>query len=254
MVSEMTGDYSLLLPTMWVSTLCFLLCKPWTLYEKQVPSPLESPAHRGEFILFPPDGNLIEGVEAKRLDQVGETHHMIEVGVREKHVDPVGRQQQPREGDVVELTQIGEFVVGRHAPASRPRARVGHEARGELHAGAQRGDGSHLGKEVGRVEAFRVIEQGDRGCRVAFGERLAQKLDAQDEGRPQRGRRASDRGVYPRFTRAVLAAPFTSEMAPVSVIRTPLLVTPVIETSAGTTSLMLTLVASSASTLLKIKV
>ena len=26
------GDYKLLLPTMWVSTLCFLLCRRWTLY------------------------------------------------------------------------------------------------------------------------------------------------------------------------------------------------------------------------------
>lgn len=44
---------------------------------------------------------------------------------------------------------------------------------------------------------------------VACGERLAQKLDAQDEGRRQRGRRASDRGVYRRFTRAVWEAQFT---------------------------------------------
>lgn len=44
---------------------------------------------------------------------------------------------------------------------------------------------------------------------VAFGERLAAKLDAQDEGRAQRGRRASDRGVYTRFTRAVLEAQFS---------------------------------------------
>jgi chloride channel protein, CIC family len=51
MVSEMTGDYNLLLPTMWVSTLCFLLGRRWTLYEKQVSSRLESPAHRGDFLV-----------------------------------------------------------------------------------------------------------------------------------------------------------------------------------------------------------
>ena len=43
---EMTGDYQLLLPTMWVSTLCFLLCRRWKLYHKQVPGRLDSPAHR----------------------------------------------------------------------------------------------------------------------------------------------------------------------------------------------------------------
>lgn len=56
MVSEMTGDYKLLLPTMWVSTLCFLMCR-WTLYEKQVGSRLDSPAHRGDFLI-----DLLEGI------------------------------------------------------------------------------------------------------------------------------------------------------------------------------------------------
>lgn len=58
MVSEMTGNYNLLLPTMWVSTLCFLLCRRWTLYVKQVPSRLESPAHRGDFIV-----DILEGIK-----------------------------------------------------------------------------------------------------------------------------------------------------------------------------------------------
>lgn len=57
MVSELTGSYKLLLPTMWCSTLCFLLCRRWTLYEKQVPTRLDSPAHRGDFIV-----DLLEGI------------------------------------------------------------------------------------------------------------------------------------------------------------------------------------------------
>ena len=43
--------------TMWVSTLCFLFCRRWTLYQKQVPSRLESPAHRGDFII-----DVLEGI------------------------------------------------------------------------------------------------------------------------------------------------------------------------------------------------
>jgi CIC family chloride channel protein len=58
MVSEMTGDYKLLLPTMWVSTICFLLGRQWKLYEKQVPSRLDSPAHRGDFLV-----DLLEGIQ-----------------------------------------------------------------------------------------------------------------------------------------------------------------------------------------------
>lgn len=67
MVSEMTGDYRLLLPTMWVSMLCFLLGRRWSLYEKQVPTRLESPAHRGDFIV-----DVLEGIrvaDAYRKDR-----------------------------------------------------------------------------------------------------------------------------------------------------------------------------------------
>ena len=60
MVSEMTGDYALLLPTMWVSMLCFLLCRRWTLYVKQVPSRLQSAAHRGDFLI-----DVLEGIKVR---------------------------------------------------------------------------------------------------------------------------------------------------------------------------------------------
>lgn len=58
MVSEMTGSYQLLLPTMWVSTLCFLLCQRSSLYRKQVRNRLESPAHRGDFLV-----DILEGIK-----------------------------------------------------------------------------------------------------------------------------------------------------------------------------------------------
>ncbi|HSH47576.1 MAG TPA: IS1634 family transposase [Halomonas sp.] len=41
---------------------------------------------------------------------------------------------------------------------------------------------------------------------IDFGEQLAQKLDRQDEGVTERGRRASDRGAFARFHRRVLEA------------------------------------------------
>ncbi|MEZ6137230.1 MAG: chloride channel protein [Pirellulaceae bacterium] len=66
MVTEMTGSYRLLLPAMWVSTLCFLLMRRWTLYEKQVPTRLESPAHRGDFIVDVLEGMRVEDVFQRR--------------------------------------------------------------------------------------------------------------------------------------------------------------------------------------------
>jgi chloride channel protein, CIC family len=57
MVSELTGDYGLFLPTMWVSTLCFVRCHRWTLYDQQLASRLDSPAHRGDFLV-----DVLEGI------------------------------------------------------------------------------------------------------------------------------------------------------------------------------------------------
>jgi transposase len=47
-----------------------------------------------------------------------------------------------------------------------------------------------------------------------LGERLAAKLDAQDEGKSERGRRASDRGAYTRFSRAVYEAHLSRIITP----------------------------------------
>ena len=50
MVSEMTGNYHLLAPSMWVSTLSYLLVRKEALYEKQLPSRFDSPVHRGDML------------------------------------------------------------------------------------------------------------------------------------------------------------------------------------------------------------
>lgn len=51
MVCEMTGSYSLLVPLMLVCGLNLGLSRRWTLYEEQVPSPVDSPAHQGDFVV-----------------------------------------------------------------------------------------------------------------------------------------------------------------------------------------------------------
>ena len=51
MVSEVTGNYHLLLPAMWVEAITFALCRKVTIYRAQVPSLIDSPAHRGDFII-----------------------------------------------------------------------------------------------------------------------------------------------------------------------------------------------------------
>lgn len=72
MVTELTGSYRLLLPAMWVSTLCFLIMRRWTLYEKQVPTRLESPAHRGDFII-----DVLEGMSVAEAAKDASTPRLI---------------------------------------------------------------------------------------------------------------------------------------------------------------------------------
>ncbi len=75
MVSEMTGGYSLLLPTLWVSTLTFLLGRRWTLYIKQVPTRLDSPAHRGDFFV-----DVLEGIKVDNVFKRAPTLKLIHEG------------------------------------------------------------------------------------------------------------------------------------------------------------------------------
>ena len=50
MVSEMTGNYNLLVPTMWVCALASIIGRRWGIYEKQVDTRYDSPAHYGDFV------------------------------------------------------------------------------------------------------------------------------------------------------------------------------------------------------------
>jgi hypothetical protein len=68
-------------------------------------------------------------------------------------------------------------------------------------------------------DPLRAAEQGDRRrARIAeleaMAEKMVSRLDAQDEGQTARGRRASDRGAYSRFTRAVAEAEMTRFLKP----------------------------------------
>jgi CIC family chloride channel protein len=51
MVSEMTGNYDLLLPAVWVSTIAFLLKSRHGIYEKQLTTRYDTPIHHSDFLL-----------------------------------------------------------------------------------------------------------------------------------------------------------------------------------------------------------
>ncbi len=65
MIRELTGDFGLLVPTMLVSTLTFIASGRWNLYKKQVPTRMDSPAHRGDFLVDVLEGLHVEDVYVK---------------------------------------------------------------------------------------------------------------------------------------------------------------------------------------------
>jgi CIC family chloride channel protein len=70
MVCEMCGNYNLLVPLMLVCILNMALSTRWTIYEEQVNSPIDSPAHQGDFV--------IDVLERLRVAQVGVRRDQIE--------------------------------------------------------------------------------------------------------------------------------------------------------------------------------
>ncbi len=61
-ISEMTNSYHLLLPSLLVCSICYLLCQRWTIFENQVKSRIDSPAHAGEFMM-----DILQTIKVKNL-------------------------------------------------------------------------------------------------------------------------------------------------------------------------------------------
>ena len=61
-VSEMTDSYQLLLPSLLVCSVSYLAAKKWTIYNRQVKSKIDSPAHAGDFFV-----DILQAIRVKDL-------------------------------------------------------------------------------------------------------------------------------------------------------------------------------------------
>ncbi len=61
-VSEMTNSYHLLLPSLLVCSVSYLAARKWNIYEKQVKSKINSPAHAGDFFV-----DILQTIRVKNL-------------------------------------------------------------------------------------------------------------------------------------------------------------------------------------------
>lgn len=77
MVSEITGSYKLLVPSMWVCVIAFLLVRRSSLYEQQLPRRSDSPVHLGEMM-----GDVLERLSVR--DALGDKEHEPTITVRSK--------------------------------------------------------------------------------------------------------------------------------------------------------------------------
>ncbi len=134
MVSEMTGNYQLLLPALWVCSLSYLLARRWTLYRSQVPSRLDSPAHRGAIL-----GGILQAIHVQdvlgdrplhSLQQTDSLRDVIQACMRSsQHCFPVVDKKGQMTG-LITLAQVRQFLdehdetvpVIAHDLASRPLA------------------------------------------------------------------------------------------------------------------------------------
>jgi CIC family chloride channel protein len=111
MVSEITGSYSLLIPSMWVCVLTFAMSRGWKLYSKQVASPVDSPAHQGRFAIDVLRGvRVAEGLASARRVEVLRTSDPLSrvvqlAGSAEQATLPV----LDPEGDLVGVISLEEL-------------------------------------------------------------------------------------------------------------------------------------------------
>ena len=75
MIRELTGDFGLLVPTMLVATLTFIFSGRWKLYRKQVPTRMDSPAHRGDFLV-----DVLAGLHVEDVYRKGQQYMTIHEG------------------------------------------------------------------------------------------------------------------------------------------------------------------------------
>ncbi|MGB2929268.1 MAG: chloride channel protein [Desulfobacterales bacterium] len=61
-VSEMTDSYQLLLPSLLVCSVSYLAARKWTIYDRQVKSKVNSPAHAGDFFV-----DILQAIRVKNL-------------------------------------------------------------------------------------------------------------------------------------------------------------------------------------------
>ena len=177
MVAEMSGSYNLLVPLMLVCSVSFLLMRGVSIYEAQVPTRIDSPAHIGELQL-----DVLEKLKDKPLGKY--------IDVTAITPTPLGEGKTTTSIGLIQgLGRIGKRVVGAiRQPSGGPTFNIkGSAAGGGLVTApdhARRGGGVAL--ESGHPGAVRPGQRGLRHRR----HRQPEQQGGASARRPRRRERA----------------------------------------------------------------
>jgi CIC family chloride channel protein len=118
MVAEMSGGYSLIVPMMIVSSLSYLLLGRVSLYEKQVPTRVDSPAHIGDFALDLMDHLTVRNAVAgeRRVETIPESmpfEQMLQLVLASNQQDfPVVDKEEKLSG-MISMTDLRQAMADR---------------------------------------------------------------------------------------------------------------------------------------------
>jgi len=118
MVSEMTGNYQLLVPAMWVCAIAFIIGHRWSIFRNQVPSRADSPAHYGDFAK-----DLLEDIYVKDVFAPDDKYRSIPENLTLKEFIPIMTETDQQVFPVVDaqgeltgmfsITDVREILVDR---------------------------------------------------------------------------------------------------------------------------------------------
>ncbi|MFH1754872.1 MAG: chloride channel protein [Candidatus Latescibacterota bacterium] len=105
MVSEMTGNYNLLVPAMWVCAISYIVGRRWSIYQKQVATRSDSPAHYGDFVK-----DILEDIQVRDIFYKDTSIHYVHENMTLRDFLPIMtstyQQNFPVVNDREEMTGI----------------------------------------------------------------------------------------------------------------------------------------------------
>ncbi len=120
MVAEMTGGYSLIVPMMIVSSVSYLLLGKVSLYEKQVPTRVDSPAHIGDFAVDVMEhltvrNAVLQDREVQTIPESMPFEQMLQFMLGSSQQDFPVVDRYERLTGIISITDLREAMAGKEA-------------------------------------------------------------------------------------------------------------------------------------------